>query len=268
MDFTDEQTQRYTRHIILDTVGVEGQQKISQAKVLVIGTGGLGSPVLLYLAAAGVGTLGVVDNDVVDLTNLQRQIIHFTPDVDREKTASAKEKINRLNPNVTVNVYNEYVDSKNILGIIEDYDFIVDGSDNFATKFLINDACVLANKPFSHAGVLQFVGQTMTIIPGESTCYRCVFHEPPPPNSVPSCSEAGLLGTIPGVFGTIQATEALKYIIGKGDLLTDRLMIFDALDMEFRNVKVKKRKNCPVCGSEKQITTLKDYEQTVCNLKR
>jgi molybdopterin/thiamine biosynthesis adenylyltransferase len=268
MDFSDEQIQRYSRHIILNDVGVEGQQKISKAKVLVIGAGGLGSPVLLYLAAAGVGTLGVVDNDVVDLTNLQRQVIHFTADIDIDKVVSAKEKILKINPDITVNAYKEFVDSKNIMEIIKDYDFIVDGTDNFPAKFLINDACVIAGKPFSHAGILQFVGQIMTVVPGKSTCYRCVFHEPPPPDSVPSCSQAGVLGAIAGVFGTLQATEVLKFIIGKGDLLTDRLMIFDALDMEFRNIKIKKRKNCPVCGSEKQITTLIDYEQTVCDLKR
>ncbi len=268
MDFSDEQIQRYSRHIILKDVGVEGQQKIFQAKVLVIGAGGLGSPVLLYLAAAGVGTLGVVDDDVVDLTNLQRQVIHCTADVDIDKVVSAREKILKINPDITVNTYKEFVDSKNIMEIIENYDFIVDGTDNFPAKFLINDACVIAGKPFSHAGILQFVGQTMTVVPEKSACYRCVFHEPPPPNSVPSCSQAGVLGAIAGVFGTLQVTEVLKFIIGKGDLLTDRLMIFDALDMEFRNVKIKKKNGCPACGRKKQITTLIDYEQTVCALKR
>ena len=268
MDFNDEQIQRYSRHIILKDVGVDGQQKISAAKVLVIGAGGLGSPVLLYLAAAGVGTIGVVDGDVVDLTNLQRQIVHFTSDVDKEKVLSTKEKINELNPNVSVVTYSELVTSENILDIIKDYDFIVDGTDNFPAKFLINDACVLSQKPFSHAGILQFDGQMMTVIPGESTCYRCVFHEPPPPNSVPTCSQAGVLGAIAGVFGSLQTTEVLKYIIGKGDLLTDRILIFDALAVKFREVKIKKRKNCPVCGEPRQITTLIDYEQTVCDLKR
>jgi molybdopterin/thiamine biosynthesis adenylyltransferase len=268
MDFNDEQIQRYSRHIILKDVGVEGQQKISNAKVLVIGVGGLGSPVLLYLAAAGIGTIGIVDGDIVDLTNLQSQVIHFTPDVDTYKVQSAMEKINKLNPNINVNTWNELATSENILNLIQDYDFIVDGTDNFPAKFLINDACVIANKPYSHAGILQFIGQTMTVVPGESACYRCVFQEPPPPNSVPSCSQAGVLGAIAGVLGALQVTEVLKFVIGKGDLLTNRIMMFDALEMKFRNLNIKKRKKCPVCGEPRQIKTLIDYEQTICELKR
>ncbi|MBW2366751.1 MAG: molybdopterin-synthase adenylyltransferase MoeB [Deltaproteobacteria bacterium] len=266
MEFTNEQIERYSRHLILSDVGVEGQQKISEAKVLVIGAGGLGAPVLLYLAAAGVGTLGVVDGDVVDLTNLQRQVIHFTADIDKPKVESAKEKIHRLNPDVTVNTYIKSATAENILELIRGYDFIVDGTDNFPAKFLINDACVLAKKPFSHAGILQFVGQTMTVIPGQSACYRCIFPEPPPPNTVPSCSQAGVLGAMAGIFGTLQATEALKYIIGKGVLLTDRLMLFDGIEMEFRNVALTKEKNCAVCGDNPSITALIDYEPTVCDL--
>lgn len=266
MDFTDEQIERYSRHLILSDVGVEGQQKISEAKVLVIGAGGLGAPVLLYLAAAGVGTLGIVDGDVVDVSNLQRQVIHFTPDVAKAKVASAAEKIARINPNVQVKTYLERVTSENVMMLIDEYDFIVDGTDNFPAKFLINDACVLAGKPFSHAGILQFMGQTMTVLPGKSACYRCVFAEPPPPNTVPSCAQAGILGAIAGVFGTLQATEVLKFIIGKGDLLTDRIMIFNALEMTFRNVQVQADPECPVCGAHPTITTLIDYEQKVCEI--
>jgi adenylyltransferase/sulfurtransferase len=268
MDFTDEQIERYSRHLILSEVGVEGQEKISKARVLVIGAGGLGTPVLLYLAAAGVGTLGIVDGDVVDLTNLQRQIIHFTPDVGKPKVDSAAEKIALLNPNVRVRTHRDLATSENMMALIDDYDFIIDGTDNFPAKFLINDACVIGRKPFSHAGILQFVGQTLTVLPGQSACYRCIFAEPPPPDTVPSCAQAGVLGAIAGVFGTLQATEALKYIVGKGDLLTNRIMIFDALEMKFRNVRIKADPQCPVCGANPQITTLIDYEQKICELKR
>ncbi len=260
MELTDTQKKRYARHLILTEVGTEGQQKISEAKVLVIGAGGLGSIVLLYLAAAGVGTLGIMDNDVVDLSNLQRQVIHFTPDLDQPKVLSAQQKISQLNPNVQVITHQALAKADNIGDLIQAYDFIVDGTDNFAAKFLINDACVLGNKPFSHAGVLKLVGQTMTVIPGQSACYRCVFPEPPPPHSVPTPSQAGILGTIAGVFGTLQATEALKFIVGRGDLLTDRLMIFDGMEMAFRNVKIPKNKDCPLCGHDPQITTLIDYD--------
>lgn len=267
MELTDTQIERYARQLILSEVSIEGQQKISQAKVLVIGAGGLGSPVLLYLAAAGVGTLGIIDNDVVDLSNLQRQVIHFTSDIDQAKVESAKQKIAQLNPDVNVITYHDLVRADNIGPLIRDYDFIVDGTDNFPAKFLINDACVLGGKPFSHAGILKFVGQTMTVIPGQSACYRCVFPEPPPPDSVPSCSQAGVLGALAGVFGTLQATEALKYIIGQGDLLTNRLMIFDALEMAFRNVNIPQNADCPICGDAPQITSLIDYDQTVCDLR-
>jgi len=268
MEFNDEQIQRYSRHIILDTVGVEGQQKISEGKVLVIGAGGLGSPVLFYLAAAGVGNLGIADDDVVDLTNLQRQIIHFTGDVDKPKVESARDKIERLNPDVTVDIHRGIVDSSNILEMITEYDIVVDGTDNFPSKFLINDACVIAKKPFSHAGILRFDGQIMTVVPGESACFRCVLPEPPPPDLVPSCSQAGVLGVVAGVIGTLQATEILKYIIGVGELLTNRLLIVDAMDMVFSEVQIDKRPDCPVCGKEPQITTLIDYEQTICDLKQ
>lgn len=263
MKLNEEQARRYNRHILLPGVGEGGQRKISEAKVLVIGSGGLGSPVLLYLAAAGVGTLGIADSDVVDISNLQRQIIHTSEDIDKEKPVSAREKICKLNPDVSVNTHIVKVDSKNILELISGYDFIVDGTDNFDSKFLINDACVIAGKPFSHAGVLQFTGQSMTVLPGKTTCYRCVFKEAPSPDAVKTSSEVGILGSVAGMLGILQATEVLKFIIGKGNLLTDCLMIFDALEMEFRKVKVKMRKNCPACGESGKITSLIDYENTL-----
>lgn len=256
MKLNDNQLKRYSRHIILSDCGVKGQEKIADAKVLVVGAGGLGSPVLLYLAAAGVGTMGIIDPDVVELTNLQRQIVHFTKDLDMSKVDSAKEKITQINPDIRVNTYREPATTDNIAGIIKEYDFIVDGTDNFPAKFLINDACVFADKPFSHAGVMGFDGQMMTVIPGESACYRCVFSEPPPPDAVPNPGRTGVLGTIAGVLGTLQATEVLKFIIGKGDLLTNRLLIFNGLKMKFRNVSIKKRSDCPVCGDNPTITTL------------
>ncbi|NQU63974.1 MAG: HesA/MoeB/ThiF family protein, partial [SAR324 cluster bacterium] len=203
MDYNDEQIERYSRHIILQEVGLEGQIMISEAKVLVVGAGGLGSPALLYLAAAGVGKIGIADNDLLDISNLQRQIIHTTPDLNRPKVDSARDKINALNPDVQVETINHFITAENALDIIGNYDFVIDGTDNFSAKFLINDACVMAGKPFSHGGILRFHGQTMTIVPHESACYRCVFLEPPPPNSVPTCSQAGVLGVMAGVLGTL-----------------------------------------------------------------
>jgi len=267
MDFNDKQLERYSRHIILKEVGVEGQIKIRQSKVLIIGAGGLGSPAALYLAAAGIGTLGIIDGDVVDRSNLQRQILHFTQDIGKPKTLSAKEKIEQINPDVKIITQREMVNSNNILDFIKDYDFIIDGVDNFPTKFLINDACILSSKPFSHGGILRFDGQTMTHVPGKA-CYRCVFPELPPKNAVPTCSQAGVLGVVAGMLGTIQAAEALKYIIGEGNLLTNRLLIFNALEMNFRTVSIKKNPLCPVCSEKPTITELKDYEQPVCNLKK
>jgi molybdopterin/thiamine biosynthesis adenylyltransferase len=266
MDFTEDQIERYSRHIILQNIGVEGQQKIMESKVLIIGAGGLGAPVALYLAAAGVGTIGIVDGDVVDLTNLQRQVIHFTADVNKSKVLSAKEKIELLNPDVNVVTYHKLVTSENILEIIEDYDFVIDGTDNFPTKFLINDACVMAEKPFSHGGILRFEGQTMTYTPGNA-CYRCAFGGPPPKDMVPTCSQAGVLGSIAGMLGTIQATEALKYITGEGELLTNRMLTFDALNMDFRTVNLRKNPNCKLCGENPTITELFDEEQALCDLK-
>ncbi|MCP4648482.1 MAG: HesA/MoeB/ThiF family protein [PVC group bacterium] len=247
MNFNEGQLKRYSRHILLPEIGTEGQSKISAGKVLVIGTGGLGSPGLIYLAAAGVGTIGIADADKVDLSNLQRQVIHFTADIGRSKVLSAKEKIEQINPDVNVIVYEERVVADNIADIIKDYDFVIDATDNFSGKFLINDACVIGQKPFSHAGVLRFEAQTMTYLPGK-TCYRCIFNSSPPENTVPSGAQAGIFGTVPGVIGTIQAAEALKFLTGAGDLLTDQLLIFNAKTMDFRKVKFNQNKNCPVCG--------------------
>lgn len=231
MAFTNEQLERYSRHIILQEVGVKGQKKLMNAKVLIIGAGGLGAPAAMYLAAAGVGTIGIVDVDEVDLSNLQRQIIHSTADIGKAKVKSAAESMNAINPDVKVNTYRMFVNSQNIMELIEDYDFILDGTDNFPAKFLINDACVKAKKPFSHAGIIRFQGQLMTYVPGEGPCYRCVFKNPPPKDAVPTCKQAGVIGAMGGVIGSLQAMEAVKYIIGKGDLLTGRLLTYDALKM-------------------------------------
>lgn len=266
MEFTESQIERYSRHIILQDVGVEGQIKISEGKVLIVGAGGLGAPVALYLAAAGVGTIGIIDGDVVDLTNLQRQVIHFTPDVNKAKVLSAKEKIEQLNPDVKVIAYQELLSTYNIFDIIKEYDIVVDGTDNFPTKFLINDACVLAQKPFSHGGILRFEGQTFTYTPGNA-CYRCVFDSPPPPNVVPTCSQAGVLGSIAGMLGTIQATEVLKFLIDKGELLTNRILTFNALAMDFRTIAFRKNPNCPLCGEHPSITGLQTYDLPTCDLK-
>lgn len=266
-DFTTEELNRYSRHILLQDVGVEGQEKIRQGKVLVVGAGGLGAPVALYLAAAGVGTIGLVDADVVDLSNLQRQIIHFTPDVGIPKVESAKAKINQINPNVEVKTYKTFLRADNAQEVIKDYDFIVDGTDNFPVKFLINDACVISGKPFSHGGILRFEGQTFTHLPG-TACYRCMFNSPPPAGAVPTCSQAGVLGAIAGMLGTIQAAEVLKYLTGVGDLLIDTLLTFNAKTMDFRKIKVHQHVSCPICGDKPTITQLIDYELPPCELKR
>lgn len=266
-DFTNEQIERYSRHIILSEVGGAGQKKIRNASALIVGTGGLGSPCAFYLTAAGVGKLAIVDSDRVDLSNLQRQILHSTPDVNRLKIESAKEKLNKLNPEVKVIAIEERLTSKNILNIIKDYDIIVDGSDNFPTRYLVNDACVLSNKPLVHAGVFRFDGQIFTILPHKGPCYRCLFAEPPPPGLVPSCQEAGILGAIPGVIGTLQATEVLKFILQKGELLTNRLLIYDGLNAHFREVKIRRDPNCPVCGDKPTVTKLIDYEE-FCQVRK
>jgi len=267
LEFTEERLERYSRHILLQDVGVEGQQKLFDAKVLVIGAGGLGAPIALYLAAAGVGTLGIADADVVDISNLQRQVIHFTADVGRPKVESAAEKMRAINPDITVNTHHEFLRAANIRPILRAYDFVLDGTDNFAAKFLINDACVLEKKPFSHGGILRFNGQTMTVVPGQSACYRCAFHAPPPPGVVPTCSQAGILGAVAGMLGTIQAVEVLKFLLGTGELLTNTLLSFDAKTLDFRKTRFKKNAKCAVCGTQPTIRELQDEAQPVCNLK-
>lgn len=268
MAFTNEQLERYSRHIILKEIGVRGQKKLLAAKVLIIGAGGLGSPAAMYLAAAGVGTIGIADADEVELTNLQRQIIHTTDDLGKAKTESAGETIRALNPDVTVNLYHVFVNSSNILDIIRDYDFVIDGTDNFPAKFLINDACVMSGKPFCHAGIVRFSGQLITYVPGEGPCYRCIFREPPPKDAVPTCRQAGVIGAMAGVIGSLQAMEAVKYIVGQGELLTGSLMTFDGLKMEWRKVPLPHRvKDCPVCGEKPTITRLIDYEGAGCEIR-
>ena len=266
MELTDQQIIRYSRHIILEQVGGAGQEKLLSSKVLIFGAGGLGSPVALYLAATGVGTIGIVDGDKVDLTNLQRQIIHHTADVGVDKVVSAENKIRAINPELEISTYVLWVRADNIRQVIRKYDFVIDGTDNFAAKFLVNDACYFEKKPYSHAGVLQFDGQLITVLPGETTCYRCIFNAPPPPDVVPSCSQAGVLGVLPGVIGSLQATEAIKYLLGIGDLLTDTLLTYNALTMEFRKVRLSRNPKCPLCGENPRITELKDEEQPIqCN---
>ena len=261
--FSDEELKRYSRHLVLQNVGIEGQKKISQAKVLVIGAGGLGSPVSLYLAAAGVGELGIIDDDSIDLSNLQRQIIHTTQEVGSPKVRSAAKKLNALNPCVKVNAYHCRFEASNALEIVSGYDVVVDGSDNFGTKFLVNDACVLANKPLCYGGILRFSGQVMSVKPRVSACYACIFDTPPPPDSVPSCSSAGVLGAIAGAVGSIQALEVLKIIIGIGQPLFNKILSIDALSMDFRKVSVIKNHQCRVCGAN-GIKELKNYEQASC----
>ncbi|MBP2031268.1 adenylyltransferase/sulfurtransferase [Methanohalophilus levihalophilus] len=256
-DFTDEQIRRYSRHILLQEVGGIGQQKLLSSKVLCIGAGGLGSPIIQYLAAAGVGTIGIVDDDIVDLSNLQRQVIHGG-NVDRPKVESAKEFVQKLNPYVNVITYNHRINPENILEIIEDYDIIVDGSDNFSTRFLVNDACVLAKKPLSHGSIFRFEGQVTTILPHDGPCYRCLFEHAPPAGMVPSCQEAGVIGVLPGIIGVIQATEVVKYLLGIGELLTGRMIYYDALYMSFDEIKIRKNPTCPVCGENPKITSIKE----------
>ena len=260
-DFTEDQIKRYSRHIILPEVGGKGQKKINEAKVFLVGAGGLGSPCGYYLAAAGVGTIGVADSDVVDLSNLQRQILHCTPKLGCSKALSAKETMEALNPDVHVVTYEERLTPENVLDILKEYDIIVDASDNFPTRYLINDACVLLKKPLSHGSVFRFDGQATTIIPGEGPCYRCLFEEPPPPGMIPSCQEAGVLGVLAGVIGVVQATEVLKLILGKGQLLVGKLLLYDALGMDFRKVNIRRNPNCPICGDNPTITELIDYEE-------
>jgi molybdopterin/thiamine biosynthesis adenylyltransferase/rhodanese-related sulfurtransferase len=258
---TNEEILRYSRHLIMPEVGMEGQQKLKAARVLCIGAGGLGSPVALYLAAAGVGTLGLVDFDVVDFTNLQRQVIHTTADVGRKKLESAAEKIATINPNVLVRPFETRLSSQNALALFADFDVIVDGTDNFPTRYLVNDACVLSGKPNVYASIFRFEGQASVFAMPEGPCYRCLYPEPPPPGLVPSCAEGGVLGILPGLLGVIQATEAIKLILNLGDPLIGRLLLVDALNMSFRELRLRKNPECPVCGTNRTITQLIDYNQ-------
>jgi sulfur-carrier protein adenylyltransferase/sulfurtransferase len=264
--FTPEQATRYSRHFLLPEVGEEGQAKLLKAKVLMVGAGGLGSPSAYYLAAAGVGTLGIIDNDVVDLSNLQRQILHTNDRVGMPKTESAKLTLQGLNPDVRIIPYQEKLTSQNIMEIIKDYDIIVDGCDNFPTRYLVNDACVLAKKPNVHGSIFQFEGQASVFYPGKGPCYRCLYPEPPPPEMAPSCQEAGVLGVLPGLIGTIQALEAIKLILGKGDTLVGRLLCFNTLTMETTTLNLKADPACPMCGEKPTIHSLIDYEE-FCNLR-
>lgn len=266
MSLTNEQIERYSRQIILPNVGGKGQDKIMKARVLVVGTGGLGAPCSFYLAAAGVGRIGLVDSDKVELNNLQRQIAHTTDSIGFPKTESAKARLRALNPEVEVITHSLRLDSSNILDIIKDYDIVVDGSDNFPTRYLVNDACVILKKPLVHAGIFRYDGQIMTIVPGVGPCYRCLFPEPPPPGAVPSCQEGGILGAVAGVLGVLQANEVLKFILATGELLSGKLLIFNALESSFRKVKVPKDKDCPVCSEHPAITKLIDYQE-FCSLR-
>ncbi len=258
---TNDEILRYSRHLIMPEVGMEGQQRLKAARVLCVGAGGLGSPLALYLAAAGVGTLGLVDFDVVDFTNLQRQIIHTTSDVGRPKLDSATEKINAMNPFVTVKKFETRLTSANALDIFSEFDIIADGTDNFPTRYLVNDACVLTGKPNVYASIFRFEGQASVFATEDGPCYRCLYPEPPPPGLVPSCAEGGVLGILPGLLGVMQATEVIKLILGKGEPLIGRLLLVDAMAMRFRELKLRKNPDCPVCGTHPTVTKLLDYNQ-------
>ena len=267
IEFTDKQIERYSRHIILPEVGGSGQQKMLEARVLLLGAGGLGSPAAYYLAAAGIGNLGIVDFDKVDLSNLQRQIIHSTERIGMLKTESAKKTIEALNPDVNVTLYNERLDSSNIMSLIENYDYIVDGSDNFPTRYLVNDACVMKNKTLIHGSIYRFEGQVTVFKPDDGPCYRCLYPEPPPPGMVPNCQEGGVLGVLAGVIGNLQVVEVLKLILGIGKPLVGKLLIYDALNTEFRSLRLRRDANCPICGEKPTIKELVDYEE-FCGLQR
>jgi adenylyltransferase/sulfurtransferase len=258
---SNDEILRYSRHLIMPEVGMDGQTKLKAARVLCIGAGGLGSPLALYLAAAGVGTLGVVDFDVVDFTNLQRQIIHSTADVGRKKLESAAEKVKAINPYVQVRPFETRLTSANAFDIFRDFDIVVDGTDNFPTRYLVNDACVLSGKPNVYGSIFRFEGQVSVFATEEGPCYRCLYPEPPPPGLVPSCAEGGVLGILPGLVGVMQATEAIKLILGKGEPLIGRLLLVDAMGMRFRELKLRKNPNCPVCGTHRTITQLIDYNE-------
>jgi adenylyltransferase/sulfurtransferase len=258
---TNEEILRYSRHLILPEVGKAGQEKLKAAKIMLIGSGGLGSPNALYLAAAGIGTLGMIDFDVVDNTNLQRQLLFSSSDVGIPKVEAAKKRIQQVNPNVIVNTYNAKLSSENVMDIFKDYDLIIDGTDNFPTRYLVNDACVFLNKPNIYGSIFRFEGQATVFKPKEGPCYRCLYPEPPPPGEVPSCAEGGVLGILPGLVGMIQASEAVKYFLGKGHSLVGRLLQISVLDMTFRELKIQRDPSCPVCGDKPTIKELVDYEQ-------
>jgi adenylyltransferase/sulfurtransferase len=271
-DLTNKEITRYSRHLLLSEIGVEGQQRLKAAKVLLIGTGGLGAPLALYLAAAGVGTIGVVDFDFVEESNLQRQIIHTVKDVDRPKVASARDKILAINPEANVITHNMRLTSANAISIIEDYDIVADGTDNFPTRYLINDACVMLGLPDVYGSILQFEGQASVFYakqgePSSAPCYRCLFPSPPPPGLVPSCGESGVIGVLPGIVGTIQAGEVIKLIVGGAETLAGRLLLFDAWNMKFRELKLNKNPHCPICGANPTIHELIDYEE-FCGLTK
>src|SRR5689334_9560452 len=258
---TNDEILRYSRHLIMPEVGMEGQQKLKAARVLCIGAGGLGSPLALYLAAAGVGTLGLVDFDVVDYTNLQRQIIHTTADVGRKKLESAAEKLKAINPFLELRTFETMLSSANALELFRDFDIVADGTDNFPTRYLTNDACVLAGKPNVYGSIFRFEGQASVFATKDGPCYRCLYPEPPPPGLVPSCAEGGVLGILPGLIGVIQATEVVKLLLGKGETLAGRLVLYDALNMKFREMRLRKSPDCPICGPNRSIHALIDYQE-------
>jgi adenylyltransferase/sulfurtransferase len=263
---SSEEIQRYSRHLIMPEVGMDGQRRLKTGSVLCIGAGGLGSPAAMYLAAAGIGRIGIVDFDVVDFSNLQRQLLHATPDVGRSKLESARDRLVALNPHVQVDTYETLLSSENALDLFKDYDVILDGTDNFPTRYLVNDACVLSGKPNAYGSIFRFEGQASVFATKDGPCYRCLYPEPPPPGLVPSCAEGGVLGVLPGIIGVIQATESIKLILGIGEPLIGRFMIYDALRMKFRELKLRKDPECPVCGENPTVTALIDYEQ-FCGLR-
>ena len=263
MELSSEQRRRYNRHLILEGFGREAQEKLLQAKVLLVGAGGLGSPVALYLAAAGVGTIGVVDGDTVSITNLQRQVLHSTKDINRPKVEVARERIEAINPDVNVRTYELYLNEANAMKLIESYDFVIDGTDNFATKYLVNDACVMLDKAFTMGGISKYSGQVMTHLPG-TACYRCLFPEPPAKEDVETCATVGVLGSIAGMLGTVQATECIKYLAGVGQPLTNTLLTFDALSMQWQRLDFGQRSDCALCGDHPSIHELKEYAFKPC----
>jgi adenylyltransferase/sulfurtransferase len=266
-DLTREELTRYARHVILPDVGIDGQRRLKAARVVCVGAGGLGSPAALYLAAAGVGTLGIVDCDDVDASNLQRQILHDTAGMGRPKVESARDRLKAINPNVSVEMHHVRLTSANALGILERYDVVLDGADNFPTRYLVNDACVLLGKPNAFGAIFRFEGQASVFAAKNGPCYRCIYPEPPPPGLVPSCAEAGVFGVLPGIIGTIQATETIKLILGIGETLVGRLLVYDAMRMAFRELKVPKDSDCPVCGTKPTVRELIDYE-AFCGMKQ